>query len=170
MNWNQISGLFLPLLGFGTKPSLFYVNNTVCEWAAQLIRVVKTYQRFHTVNWGLGSLSWESMHFRHLASEDYDLFDPLNHVWEGVFCCFFFKKKEMSCCGSAFKETLTLLFKHTWQERGMGSLCRSQGNRGGEEGEVFLFSFRSHNTNMCPSPSTLLLCICFVCCRQQRPF
>lgn len=30
------------------------------------------------------SLSWESMHFRHLASEEYDLFDPLNHVWEGV--------------------------------------------------------------------------------------
>lgn len=38
------------------------------------------------------SLSWESMHFRHLASEDYDLFDPLNHVWEGVF--FFFLKRK----------------------------------------------------------------------------
>lgn len=24
------------------------------------------------------------MHFRHLASEEYDLFDPLNHVQEGV--------------------------------------------------------------------------------------
>lgn len=31
MNWNQISGLFLPPRGFGTKPSLYYVNNTVHE-------------------------------------------------------------------------------------------------------------------------------------------
>lgn len=31
------------------------------EWAAQLIRLVKTHQRFHTVNWVLGSRSHEKV-------------------------------------------------------------------------------------------------------------
>lgn len=43
------------------------------------------------------SLSWESMHFRHLASE-YDLFDPLNYVWERVK-----KKKKNSALRIGFQ-------------------------------------------------------------------
>lgn len=70
------------------------------------------------------SLSWESMHFPHLASEDYDLFDPLNHVWEGV-------RKSVGR-GSAFKEALTLLFKHIWQERKGRALSVGQSARSKE--------------------------------------
>lgn len=101
------------------------------------------------------SLSWESMHFRHLASKEYDLFDPLNHVWEGVK-----KPKKTAHCGLAFKETVTPLFKQTWQARGKGSFCGLEGTEGGEEGKVFLFWF--HNTNTWSFHSLLICLFCLL--------
>lgn len=70
------------------------------------------------------------MHFPHLASEDYDLFDPLNHVWEGV-------RKSVGR-GSPFKEALTLLFKHIWQERKGRALSVGQSAREEEMKERYL--------------------------------
>lgn len=53
------------------------------------------------------------MQFGHLAYEGYDLFDPLNQVWEET------KNQQGGAQrGSPFRETLALWFKYRWQAWG----------------------------------------------------
>lgn len=105
------------------------------------------------------SLSWESMHFPHLASDDYDLFDPLNHVWEGV-------RKSVGR-GSTFKEALTLLFKHIWQERKGRGLSVGQSARE-EEMKVFRFWFCFQSANISTGCHILWSFLWYVFCSQWK--
>lgn len=55
------------------------------------------------------SLSWESMQLEHLAYEKYDLYDPLNHIWEETK-----NQRESPPSRLNIKETHTLLVKYRW--------------------------------------------------------
>lgn len=126
------------------------------EWAAQLIRLVKTHQRFHTVNWVLGSRSHEKVC-------TLDTWPAKSMAYLILWIMFEreFKKKKKAHRGLAFKETVTPLFKRRWQARGKGPFRGSEGTGGGEEGTVFLFWF--HNTDIWSFHS---LVICLVCVSQ----
>lgn len=67
------------------KPTIFVLCQQHSVWMSSTAdRTSKNTSEISHCKLSIGfSLSWESMHFRHLASE-YDLFDPLKHVWEGV--------------------------------------------------------------------------------------
>lgn len=106
------------------------------------------------------SLSWESMHFRHLASKEYDLFDPLNHVWEGVKK----KKKRRTADWLSRKQSRCYSSERDRREgRGRSAGWRAQKEK---KGRYFYFDFITQTYDH----SILCLFGCFVCHSQEKHF
>lgn len=118
------------------KPTIFVLCQQHSVWMSSTAdRTSKNTSEISHCKRSIGfSLSWESMHFRHLASE-YDLFDPLKHVWEGV-------KKKKKCRTADWLSRKQSRCYSSKRDRREGR-ARSTGRRAQEEKKGRYFYFDS---------------------------
>lgn len=108
LNWNLIQRHSSSL--WRVKPNHLYFESTIED-----VNERHSWQGCEDISWISHytqiefSLSWESMRLGHLAYEKYDLYDPLNHIWEETK-----NQRESLLSGLNIKETHTLLFKYRW--------------------------------------------------------
>lgn len=105
------------------------------------------------------SLSWESMHFRHLASEEYDLFDPLNHVWEGVK-----KKKNRRRTTDWLSRKQSRRYSSEGDRReGRGRFAGRRAHSEEKKGRHFYFDFLTQTYD-----NSILLLFDWIVCRSHQ--